>query len=1189
MKNNPYVGPRPYERGDRRNFFGRKREARDLLSLILAERVVLFYAPSGAGKTSLLNAQVIPALEEEGFNVLPAARVGSDLPPGIDPQDVQNVFAFSALMGLAGEDVPADTLTGHTLLSFLRQNWPEEGEGLEHRPPILILDQFEEILTTHRDRWQDAQGFFEQVRDALQGMRSLGVVFTMREDHVAGLDPYARLVPRRLRARFRMERLDRAGGLEAVRQPALNAGCPFDPGVAERLVDDLRRIKTHRYGDAPDLSEGINESGDRAEDGESVLGPFVEPVQLQVVCNRLWDNLPDQEDNAIQWEEVEKFGNIDRALTDFYESALSRCVQETGVRERQLRRWFGEQLITPMETRGLALRGENETGGLPNEAVDSLEGQHLIRAEARAGARWYELSHDRMVDPILRSNQVWRMARQTPLRLAAQRWRDRGEDSGILYRGESLREAEAWAEANPDEVEPYERRFLQASQRAEQARTRMRILRITGTVAAVLTIVAVSVLAVAAYRAGQMARSRTWASNSMRYRSINQELSIILAQKAVAEADTPEAQIALRQALIDYYPAEVLKDKAIDHIASVAYSPDGQSLAAGTANGQVHVWDTAAHRPVLTITLARGADWVYGLAYSPNGRLLATGSDQPIQIWDTSTGELVNTLSGYTQRVYSLDYSPPDGRFLASGHHDAKVRIWDGLTGTPVITLTGHTGAVRGLDYSPDGRFIATASWDKTVRLWEISITPGGVLTATTMMKLAAHTGGVNSVAFSPNGRYLASGSSDHTIRLWDLIQEQTVMTWVGHDDQITHLNFSADSKYLISGSSDATVRIWDATMRQKEAIAILTGHTGVVNGVAFSPSGRFLASGSADGTVRVWDTESPPSARLATLTGHRKTVNSLDYSPDGRFLASGSADGTVRIWSTSTGETAMTLPLGRIVWGVTYSADGRHLVTCSSDDLARIWDVSSGTEANVVMTLSGHTEDVNAAAYSPDGRLLATASDDRTARIWDLSTGQPAITVTGHAGAIYALDYSPDGSSIATGSVDKDVRVWDLETGESIVLRGHTNSVFGVAYSPDGESLASASWDQTVRIWDLERYTTTTTLVGYSSYVYSVAYSPDGEQLATGAWDGTVRLWDLSQSSPQLIGILGGHASFVPAVTYSPDGTTIASGSEDGTVRRYLARFEDVDELSWEYVPREMTEEELDLVELLETDPFGY
>jgi len=1175
MKNNPYVGPRPYERGDRHNFYGRRREARDLLSLILAERVVLFYAPSGAGKTSLLNAQVIPSLEEEHFNVLPATRVGSDLPPGIDPQDVKNIFVFSALMGLAGDETPAETLTGHTLLSFVRQRCPGEDDP-DYRPPILILDQFEEILTTHRERWQEARGFFEQVREALREMPSLGVVFVMREDHVAGLDPYAPLLPRRLRARFRMERLDRKGALEAAKKPALNAGCPFDPGVAEKLVDDLRRIK----GETRLLGE------------TEFLGPFVEPVQLQVVCNRLWENLPEQEDNAIQWEEVEEFGDVDRALTDFYEHALARSVQETGVSERQLRRWFGEQLITPMQTRGLVLRGERETGGLPNEAVDILEGQHLIRADVRAGARWYELSHDRMIDPILQSNRAWELARQTPLRLAARRWKEAGKDAGILYRGKTLEDARAWAEAHLSEVEPDEREFLEASQRAEQIRRRMRTLQILGAVAAILTIVVVSFVAVAANQAGKIARSKAWASNSARYRSINQELSIVLAQAAAAEADTTEAQVALRQALIDYYPAEVLTSAGTDHVCTIAYSPDGRFLAASMANGRTQIWDTETHRTVLTIERAT-TEWVcWGLAYSPDGRFLASsGDDNTVRVWDVATGAAIATLAGHTGPVYSLAYSP-DGRFLASGSDDTTVRLWDVATDsspTPItstLILTGHPKAVSSLAYSPDGRFLASGSWDKTVRLWQLSTSPAGDLEAGAAMTLTGHTAPINSVAFSPDGALLASASDDKTIRVWDATTGKAILTLVGHTNTVANLAFSADGRFLLSGSRDATVRIWDVELRKNEAVAVLTGHESNVNSVAYSPSGRFLASGSADGTVRIWDSEPPPGAMLTTLTGHSRTVISLDYSPDGMFLASGSSDGTVRIWATTTGETVTTLPIESIVWGVTYSPDGRHLVTCSGDKLARIWDVSTGSSATLVTTLAGHTSDVNAAAYSPDGRYLVTCSDDKTARIWDTATWETVRVLEGHTGKIFALAYSPDGRTIATGGTDDDVRIWDAETGAPVAtLSGHTHDVFSVAFSPDGKLLASGSWDQTARIWSMETYTLTTPpLVGPASYVYSVAYSPDGEQLATSFRNGEIRLWDLSQSPPRMIAVLIGHTDYVPTVTYSPDGKYIASGSRDGTIRRYLARFEDVKNLSWEYVPREVTAEEEELLERLET-----
>ena len=1172
MKNNPYVGPRPYEREDRRNFYGRQREARDLTSLILAERVVLFYAPSGAGKTSLLNAQVIPALEENDFNVLPTTRVGSELPPEIDPDDVENVFVFSALMGLGGGEAPAEALLGHTLLSFLRQHCLEE-DAPDYKPPIVIFDQFEEILTTHRERWQDARGFFEQMRDALRGMPTLGVVLAMREDHVAGLDPYAPLLPRRLRARFRMERLDRKGALEAVKRPAQEAGCPFDPGVAERLVDDLCRIKVAVRGQQT-----------------SVLGPFVEPVQLQVVCHRLWENLPEQEDNAIQWEEVEEFGNIDRALIDFYESALVRCVQETEVSERWLRRWFGERLITPMQTRGLVLRGEHETGGLPNEAVDVLEAQYLIRADVRAGARWYELSHDRLVDPILQSNQAWEMARQTPLLLAARRWRDTGRDPGILYRGKTLEEALAWAKTHPSEVEPYEREFLKASQQAEQVRKRMRNLRIFGAVMALLLIVGVTILNVVAYRAGRIARSKAWASNSIRYRSINQEQSIILARLAVDEAHTVDAEIALRQAIIDFYPSQVLESADMDHVCSVAYSPDGRFLAVYTADGLIQIWDTTAQSVTLTIEGAANRWICWGLTYSPDGRFLATsGDDNTVRLWDTSTGLPVTTLIGHMAPVYSLAYSP-DGRFIASGSHDGIVRVWNLSTASPVITLTGHTEGIPGLAYSHDGRLLASGSWDGTVRLWEITATPGGHVRASPVVTLTEHTAGVNDVAFSPDGEILASASSDKTIRLWDVATGEAVLTLVGHQGPVMNLSFSADGRYLISGSRDATVRVWDAGLRKSESVAVLTGHTSIINDVAYSPAGRFLASGSADRTVRIWDSAPPQGSMLRTFTEHTSRVTSVVYSPDGEFLASGDADGTVRIWSATTCRTVMTLPVGSLIWWATYSPDGRYVVTCSADDFARVWDVANGPPATLVVTLTGHTDDVNGAAYSPDGRFLVTVSDDKTVRIWDTGTWETVRVLEGHTGKVNAVAYSPDGRFLASGDRDNEVRIWDAETGAPVAtLRGHEHMIYSLMYSPDGRFLASASWDKTARIWDTKTYTTMAILVGHTGYVYDVEYSPDGRYLATSSWDRTVRLWDLSQSPPKTIAILIGHTDYIPAVAYSPDGQYIASGSRDGTVRRYLARFEDVERLAEEYVPRKLTAEEQELLEHLVTNPFNY
>ncbi|MBN1888502.1 MAG: M23 family metallopeptidase [Thermoflexales bacterium] len=209
--------------------------------LTLAEQAVLFYAQSGAGKTSLLNARVIPILEKKGVQVLPVARVGSSLPASIDPGAVENIFVFSALMGLAADkDIPPEALLGHSLRSYLQMTyaWPsggasvgrlsiaaEQEAGMEtcptpHQPTLLILDQFEEIATTHREHWEQAESFFRQVREAIDRLPGLGVLFVLREDYVAELDPYTPLLPSHLQARFRMTLPTRPQAMQIVMGPA---------------------------------------------------------------------------------------------------------------------------------------------------------------------------------------------------------------------------------------------------------------------------------------------------------------------------------------------------------------------------------------------------------------------------------------------------------------------------------------------------------------------------------------------------------------------------------------------------------------------------------------------------------------------------------------------------------------------------------------------------------------------------------------------------------------------------------------------------------------------------------------------------------------------------------------------------------------------------------------------------------
>jgi hypothetical protein len=428
---NPYVGPRTFEAADRTRFFGREQEAAALLARVISERLLLFYAQSGAGKSSLLNARLIPQLrKEEGFGVLPVGRVAGALPAGA--AQVDNIFLFNLKASLDQSGSGSTAWAQQSLSDFLEHLVTDDGLAWRYDPAAaaaaepaaqgagaageagpaprfaLIIDQFEEIITGHPDRWREREGFFRQLDAALQANPNLWIVLTLREDYVAALDPFAPLVFNRLRARFYMERMGVAAALDAIRKPAELGNRPFATGVAEQLVDNLRQVRV---------------PGQEA----TVPGQYVEPVQLQVVCYQLWENLEGSEvrdqrsedgkeigidtRGMISVEDLARAGDVDRALAQFYEETLAAALADqaaAGVSERQVRSWFDEELITEAGTRGLVRQGESETGSLPNVVVRALQRRFLVRGEVRSGDTWIELTHDRLVRPVGSANRAWR-------------------------------------------------------------------------------------------------------------------------------------------------------------------------------------------------------------------------------------------------------------------------------------------------------------------------------------------------------------------------------------------------------------------------------------------------------------------------------------------------------------------------------------------------------------------------------------------------------------------------------------------------------------------------------------------------------------------------------------------------------------------------------------------------------------
>ena len=382
----PYIGPQPFGLADADRFYARKVEARELFALTIAHQVVMLYAESGAGKTSLLHAGLQPLLKGRGFQVLPIGRVRDPIAED-QHETAENVYGAGLLGSLGGSNVARPEQSGHPVSCWLACA-PRE----ERAPRALIIDQFEELFTYRPDRWKDRSAFVEDVAQALDDDPLLRVVLALREDHLAELDTYAHLLPGGLQDRYRLPRLDEEGALAAIHGPLESFGWRFDEDAARRLVLDLR-------------TEQIEVSPGRTQ---PVLGEFVEPVQLQVVCQQIWRAVavppPAASDRVITQSDVRRFGDVTKALSGFYERALSNAVVESGEEEWRLRSWFETHLITPAGTRGFVYQGARDAQGIRNKAVEVLVREHLLRGEVRAGARWYELTHDRLIGPIREAN-----------------------------------------------------------------------------------------------------------------------------------------------------------------------------------------------------------------------------------------------------------------------------------------------------------------------------------------------------------------------------------------------------------------------------------------------------------------------------------------------------------------------------------------------------------------------------------------------------------------------------------------------------------------------------------------------------------------------------------------------------------------------------------------------------------------
>ncbi|MGH3901772.1 MAG: NACHT and WD repeat domain-containing protein [Pseudonocardiaceae bacterium] len=1181
----PYKGLAAFGEEDTDWFYGRERSTETLLVQLCGALdtggMVMLVGASGAGKSSLINAGLVPALARGALTMGSGKWPVVIMTPGIEPLDelARHVPELTETLDMAqdatkvrateidtdpvatGQDVDAvdgvGSLSASQFALGVRAACAAhvEHEAEENARLIIVVDQFEESFTLCGSE-QRRRLFVEALDaastpDAPDGTAPALVVVGVRADFYRRCLNYPELATALQDRQMVLGPMTAQELRMAIISPATAASLHVEAGLVELMLRDLGVSSGHvragigrRSYDAgalPLLSHAVLSTWQRQESGTLTISGYRAAGGIQGAVAETAERA---------WAELDAAGQTAARLV------LLRLVRLGDDTKDTRRRVTREDVLEQAGNRAAA-----------QQALEVLARARLVALDAGS----VEITHEALLEvwPRLRSwigeDRAGHLARQ---RLAedAATWDSDGRDPSLLYRGSRLGYARHLARTANYSGLP--RDFLNASTR--QWRRSVWARRVAVAAVVVFALIA-SFAAQVAIRQRDEAMFRQVVAEADRMQvsdpSLSAQLNLVARQMRPGDHGVYTRLVATQNT--------PLATPLMGHNGAVyltSFSPDGHTLATASYDRTVRLWDThdRTNPQPLGQPLAGHTSWVTSAVFSPDGRTLATASDdKSVRLWNVADpaypvplGPPLTTDSG---TIYLVAFSP-DGRLLATANEDHTARLWNlddpsqpALLGQP---LAGHQAPVRSVAFGPDGRTLATTGDDKTVRLWNLADPATPVPLGS---PLTGHSDGVHSVAFSPDGRLLATGSSDSTVRLWD-VGDATRPVALGlpltaHDAPVWSVAFSPDGRLLATGSADGTARLWNVAdpSRVEPFSQPLAGGTSTVFAVAFSPDGHTLATGSEDGNVRLW---SIPSA---VLVDRVPRTSRPVFSPDGRLLAMGSEDRTVRLWDVTT--LTNPTPLGQLltghsagVWAVAFDPKGSVLASGSGDKTVRLWDVRDPKQPTLIgRPITLDTRYAAVVAFSPDGRVLATANDDRSVRLWDVSDpanpvalGQP---LTGHSGYVNSVAFGLNGRLLATASSDQTIRLWDVSdpanpTALGQPLPGHTGDVRQVVFGPDGRTLASASNDKTARLWDVSNPSSPAPLgypiTGHNAPVLSVAFAPDGRTLASGSADQTVRLWDVA--TPVDVTPLGGpltrYASIGHLVAFSRDGQFLASGS---------------------------------------------
>lgn len=1192
----PFPGLRPFESDYQRMFFGRGEEITQLAQMLRspAERVdaglLLVVGPSGCGKSSLVRAGLLPIMANE-----PGWWSLSPMKPGGDP-----IGALTSEFAAAARLLNLDWAFGDVRGRLEAGGTTELVDGLLSAAPpprrrhlLLVVDQFEELLTQSP---APQRLLFANVLRSMLTNGSVQLVATLRPEYLGGLLRSPELTG--LETRTTTLRPLRPGALRLVIEgPAQRAGIQIDEDLVAQLVDDTgsgAALPLLAYTLA-ELATGVGRGG------ELLMSRYLQIGGVQGTLARQADLALGEAIRTGRRSRDQVMGSLMRLVNVDDDGRPNRWRVKRAQLEPVV---LGD--LDKFVAKSLLITDSDPAGGtvveFAHEAIlsawqplkeaisantSALRARRLVE---QAAAEWQAdgrppgglWEQGRTLSALTDLDAKFRREETSQVAVASTRQATGGKRWHALKRRRVLSSSRVELGASALD-------FLRASIHRNRRRRRRSVTTLSTLL--VIAVAAASIAVVQLRNANErqrIATARLLVTQANDIAGTDLRTALRLDEAAVTIYPDPETQSGLTQLLSNHSTYGATIDAHQSGVNSIAYSPDGRTLASLSQFEAVYLWDVsnpAAPRrfSALRIDVVESVSFSPStLAISPDGRTLVVGSYFGnlafFDIEDPTQPRMLSDVDSGQKEVRSVAFSP-DGQALATGGANRTAELWDVVDPArpravaPVLIdditpAAAEPTVFSPVAFSPDGHILATGSTD--IILWDI--TDESEPHRLGQVATDVDPSGSNTVAFSPDGRTMAIGGPNTL--LWDVTNPTNprLLSQIptAKSTNVLSLAFSPDGQQLATGGTDNTAVLWDLSEPTKPAQEepTLTGHTDSITTLAFAPSGRQLATGSDDTTIVLWDLTNParPGPKTPQLAGHTKPVTAIAVSPDGRTLATAGQDDTVILWDLDGPDSPLRLgePLKvTSVLALAFSPDGRLLASGSADNTVVLWDISDRSQPHRIgQPLKDHDRLVVAVDFSPDGHLLAVGSADKSASLWDVTTPDHprplSKFVNGSLDWVWALAFSPDGRTLATSSDRYSVALWDITTPTNPIeigtpLAGHTAGVHAVSFSPDGHTLALGSTDHTVTMWDVKDVGKPIALgqpfAGGNAPVNSVAFAKDGQTLATAARDGVVDLWDVTNlAEPRRLGQPLIEPPGDISVEFIHDGNSLLVGGGDNT-----------------------------------------